>query len=167
MVTLQRTPESLTMHEQQGTSHLLLESTIASAPGNEQQAMEQVAEVVRPLHLPPERLDDLKTAVAEAVMNAMEHSNRYQPDTVVALQVLASETSIVVRIRDQGQGQPISDTLAVPDLDAKLAGLQSPRGWGLFLIKNLVDELHTTNDGRSHIVELIMHREEVNSSDQK
>jgi hypothetical protein len=45
----------------------------------------------------------------------------------------------------------------VPDLDAKLAGLQTPRGWGLFLIKNMVDELHTSNDERHHVIELVMH----------
>ena len=46
----------------------------------------------------------------------------------------------------------------MPDLDAKLAGMQSPRGWGLFLIRNMVDELHTTTDEVHHTVELVMHR---------
>jgi anti-sigma regulatory factor (Ser/Thr protein kinase) len=48
----------------------------------------------------------------------------------------------------------------VPDLDAKLAGLQTPRGWGLFLIKNMVDELHTSTDEQHHIIELVMHLKE-------
>ena len=47
-----------------------------------------------------------------------------------------------------------------PDLDAKLAGLQSSRGWGLFLIQNMVDELHVSSDDRHHTVELIMNRGE-------
>ena len=51
-----------------------------SAPGNERLAMERVAEAVAPLHLPAAKLDRLKTAVAEATMNAMEHGNRFEAD---------------------------------------------------------------------------------------
>ncbi|MGH2514706.1 MAG: hypothetical protein ACRDHP_03540, partial [Ktedonobacterales bacterium] len=43
-----------------------------------------------------------------------------------------------------------------PDLGAKLAGLQSPRGWGLFLIHELVDAVHVSGDAASHTVELVM-----------
>ncbi|MBK6434003.1 hypothetical protein [Candidatus Amarolinea dominans] len=43
-----------------------------------------------------------------------------------------------------------------PDLEAKLAGLQSPRGWGLFLIRSMVDDMRVTEDGVHHTVELIM-----------
>lgn len=165
LVTLQRI--SL-MNEQQAKSHLLLEATFASIPNNEQQAMEQVAEVVRPLHLPPERLANLKTAVAEAVMNAMEHGNQYQPEKPVTLQVRASETALSVLIRDEGAHRPMpaADELTEPDLTAKLAELQSPRGWGLFLIRNLVDEMHLTGDDHHHIVELVMHLETPGSTSQ-
>jgi anti-sigma regulatory factor (Ser/Thr protein kinase) len=149
------------MNGQQATPHLLRESTVASAPGNEQQAMEWVAEVVRPLQLPLNRLANLKTAVAEVVMNAMEHGNQYQPDKPVSLQVRASQTTLLVHIRDEGGQRPMpaAGGVASPDLEAKLAGLQSPRGWGLFLIRNLVDEVSITEDDHHHVVELIMHLE--------
>jgi anti-sigma regulatory factor (Ser/Thr protein kinase) len=45
----------------------------------------------------------------------------------------------------------------VPNLEAKLAGLQSPRGWGLFLIEKMVDEMHVTSDEDHHTIELILH----------
>ena len=60
-----------------------------------------------------------------------------------------------VRIVDHGGNQTIP-TAETPDLDAKLAGLQSPRGWGLFLIKNMVDEMTVDTDGEHHIVELTL-----------
>ena len=44
----------------------------------------------------------------------------------------------------------------------KLAELQTPRGWGLFLIKNMVDEMHVTNDVDHHTVELIVYLEGEN-----
>ncbi len=88
-------------------------------------------------------------------MNAMEHGNHYQPDLLVTLQVLASPSAVSVRITDQGRYTPLPTTQA-PDLEAKLAGFQSPRGWGVFLIEHLVDEMNIMGDESHHTVELIM-----------
>ena len=103
--------------------------------------------------LAPRQSDRLKTAVGEATMNAMEHGNRYQADLPVHITVLATGDLLQVRIVDHG-GDRAVPTPDAPDLDAKLAGLQSPRGWGLFLIKNMVDEMTVDADGEHHIVEL-------------
>ncbi|MFQ5813340.1 MAG: ATP-binding protein [Anaerolineae bacterium] len=136
----------------------LAEFTVRSEPGNERQAMEQVAKAVQELNLPAARLERLKTAVAEATLNAMEHGNEYRPELPVFIQVLASEKALAVHITDQGGGQPIPEP-ETPDLEAKLAGLQSPRGWGLFLIQNMVDEMHVTTDETHHTIELILYME--------
>jgi serine phosphatase RsbU (regulator of sigma subunit)/anti-sigma regulatory factor (Ser/Thr protein kinase) len=129
---------------------------VASEAGNERVAMERVGEAAGRLGLGEARLENLKTAVAEATMNAMEHGNGYRSEAPVALEVCASQGAIHVRITDQGGGRPIPDTEA-PDLEAKLAGLQMPRGWGLFLIKNLVDEMRVISDDSHHTIELIMY----------
>jgi anti-sigma regulatory factor (Ser/Thr protein kinase) len=63
-----------------------------------------------------------------------------------------------VRIRDHGGGKPIPEP-ETPDLEAKLAGLQSPRGWGLFLIKNMVDDMNIEADEVHHTIELIFNLE--------
>ena len=91
-------------------------------------------------------------------MNAMEHGNQYQPDKDVQVLVEASAQDIVIKVRDQGAGSTIPAEVAMPNIDAKLAGEQSPRGWGLFLIKSLVDEMHTSSTDQGHTIELIMHR---------
>jgi len=139
----------------------LADLTLPSQSGNERLAMEQVVEAVRELNLPPKRLDQLKTAVAEATMNAMEHGNHYDPDKPVSIEVLASRTTLSVRVIDHGGTRtlPSEPGTVVPDLEAKLAELQTPRGWGLFLIKHTVDEMHVSNDETHHIVELIMYLE--------
>jgi serine/threonine-protein kinase RsbW len=136
---------------------VLAELSVPSEPGNERIAMERVAEVVKELGLSEQRLERLKTAVAEATMNAIEHGNRRLPEVPVAIEVLSSGADLSVRINDQG-GSLVSDT-EVPDLEAKLEGLQTPRGWGLFLIRNMVDEMHITSDEVHHTVGLIMHLE--------
>jgi anti-sigma regulatory factor (Ser/Thr protein kinase) len=91
-------------------------------------------------------------------MNAMEHGNKYQAQVPVLIRIYSSQTSVSVFITDRG-GDRVIPTPETPDLQAKLDGRQSPRGWGLFLIKNLVDEMHATSGERHHTIELVMHLE--------
>jgi serine phosphatase RsbU (regulator of sigma subunit)/anti-sigma regulatory factor (Ser/Thr protein kinase) len=131
----------------------LVEFELPSERGRERQAMERVASAVAELELPAHRIDKLKTAVAEATMNAMEHGNQYDPDLPVRIKVLASEEELRIQITDQG-GEKIITKKDAPDLEAKLAGLQSPRGWGLFLIQNMVDDMQIIEDQSHHTVVL-------------
>jgi anti-sigma regulatory factor (Ser/Thr protein kinase) len=100
-------------------------------------------------------MERLKTAVAETVMNAIEHGNKFQAEVPVQIEVRAKADRLAVLVTDQSGDQPIPEGL-VPDLEAKLAGLQSPRGWGMFLIRSMVDEMHVQSDGSHHTVELIV-----------
>ena len=138
-----------------GHEHMLLEFEEPSVPGNERTVMKRVAEAVKDLGLEPKRFERLKTAVSEAAMNAIEHGNQGNPDLPVHVQVSATEHELMVRIVDNGGGKEIPEA-QTPDLEAKLAGLQKPRGWGLFLIKNMVDELRTHTTETHHTIELVM-----------
>jgi anti-sigma regulatory factor (Ser/Thr protein kinase) len=140
-----------------GTWRVLAKLSVSSEPGNERLAMERVATVVKELGLPEQRLERLKTAVAEATMNAMEHGNRYRPEVPVVIEVLTSGEDLSVRINNQGGIRDPAPDKEVPNLEAKLEGLQTPRGWGLFMIRNMVDEIHITSDEVHHTVGLVMH----------
>ena len=133
----------------------LLEFELPSNPGGERDAMARVAEAIAVLELDGTKLEKVKTAVAEATMNAIEHGNRNDPDLPVAISVTASDDELRIRITDHGGGEEIPEKTA-PDLDAKLRGEQTPRGWGLFLIKNMVDEMNVTSDDVHHTVELVV-----------
>ncbi len=139
-----------------GTWRVLAELSVPSEPGNERLAMERVAEVVKELGLSEQRLERLKTAVAEATMNAMEHGNRYNPEVPVDIQVWLLAERLLVRIIDRGGSPPPNPNAEVPDLEAKLEGMQTPRGWGLFLIKNMVDEMRVSGNPDHHTIELVI-----------
>jgi serine phosphatase RsbU (regulator of sigma subunit)/anti-sigma regulatory factor (Ser/Thr protein kinase) len=132
--------------------------SIASQPGNEREAMNRVVEAIAPLGLEGERLERLKTAVAEATMNAIEHGNEGRAELAVEISVIATAGVLTVAIADEGRAGPVG-TAEVPDLEAKLEGLQKPRGWGLFLIENMVDELRVSDEGGRHTVELVLNLE--------
>ena len=131
--------------------------SVASVEGNERVAMDRVVATVAPLNLAARQLDRLKTAVSEAVMNAIEHGNQRKADLSVDVEVFADPAVVTVRVTDQGGGEIFA--VPVPNLEAKLAGDQSPRGWGLFLIGHMVDEVRTTGNGGHHTLELVVNRE--------
>jgi anti-sigma regulatory factor (Ser/Thr protein kinase) len=140
-----------------GTWRVLAKLSVSSEPGNERLAMERVAAVVKDLGLSEQRLERLKTAVAETTMNAIEHGNRYRPEVPVVIEVLTSGADLSVRINNQGGIRDPAPDMEVPKLEAKLEGLQTSRGWGLFLIRNMVDEIHISSDEVHHTVGLVMH----------
>ena len=131
--------------------------TLASEPGNERLALARVAGTVKDLGLSDARLERLKTAVAEATMNAIEHGNGNRPEIPVEVEVTQDGDEIIVAITDQGgRIHPDTDEHEEPDLVRKLDGDQSPRGWGLFLIRNMVDAMDVTTDGQRHTIWLTM-----------
>jgi anti-sigma regulatory factor (Ser/Thr protein kinase) len=136
-------------------ARFLGEFTISSEPGSERRAAEQVLEVIAPLNLPEERLERLATAVAEAAMNAMEHGNSYDPEKNVEIGVFADEYQVTISITDHGGSPSIPETTQ-PDLEAKMDGEQPTRGWGMFLIKNMVDKMNIIQTEDSHTIELLM-----------
>jgi anti-sigma regulatory factor (Ser/Thr protein kinase) len=166
-------------------SWIIGEFVVSSAVGNEREAAERVVAMVRRadtsprsvghrprsvgLGLPSARLEPLKTAVAEAVLNAMEHGNRYRPGSSVRVSVIVSGETLVVRIADQGVGGPRLQGADLhvqePDLAAKLAGEQPPRGWGLFLIAQMTDDVRILNCEGEHVVELLWHLDEAGGNE--
>lgn len=137
---------------------VLGEFDIPSVAGNERLAMEQTASAVQSLNLESSKLERLKTAVAEATMNAIEHGNKFRVELPVQVKVRVSDTLLSVLVSDEG-GSELIPTPDTPNIEAKLEGLQSPRGWGLFLIQNMVDKVNIVRDETHHTVELIIYLE--------
>src|SRR4051794_3003165 len=96
MVTVQRWPDG------QGREQLLLDFEADSREGNERAVAERVAAAIEGVGLSDARLDRLRTAVAEATMNAMEHGNSYRADLPVRVEVLLGEERVLVRVSDHG-----------------------------------------------------------------
>jgi anti-sigma regulatory factor (Ser/Thr protein kinase) len=160
MVTIKRTSSAVESAAAFGEDPDEIASfALDSSPGSEREAMVRVAAIAAGLGVQGERLERLKTAVSEAAMNACEHGNKGNPNLPIEVSVLADSSKILVRIKDHGGGRSIPDPV-IPNLEAKLAGEQSPRGWGLFLIEKMVDAMRTSTDDQYHTIELEMSRRE-------
>jgi serine/threonine-protein kinase RsbW len=83
-------------------------------------------------------VEDLKTAVAEACINAIEHGNKLDDALTVGVILSMDEDSLEVKVTDTGDGP--HGVHAAPDIDKKMHGEEDARGMGMFLIQALVDE---------------------------
>jgi serine phosphatase RsbU (regulator of sigma subunit)/anti-sigma regulatory factor (Ser/Thr protein kinase) len=142
------------------TAQTITAFSIPGEDGNERLAMDRVAAVIGGIGLSPDRQERLKTAVSEAAMNAIEYGSQRRPEVPVDVEVETTADSVIVRITDRALSGAVPDDAETPDIERKLAGEQKPRGWGLFLIKNMVDSMDVTTDGSTQTVTLTMAREE-------
>lgn len=137
---------------------VISEFTIPSEQHHVIKAVEDVIQAVDGLGISKEQIFRLKTAVSEAVMNAAEHGNKFNPCLEVDIQVRANRKMLLISVSDQGAGGSIPK-YETPDLQAKLVGKQSPRGWGFFLIEKMVDRMEVREEAGRNIIDLYLYRE--------
>ncbi len=110
---------------------------------NEVLAATTVEQIARRLNFTPEAINQIKTAVVEACINAAEHS--LSPDRKIYQRFLVESDKLVITISSRGivppniQGQ-IEEIQPREAYQNGGAGEQR-RGWGLKLIKTLMDEV--------------------------
>jgi serine/threonine-protein kinase RsbW len=115
-----------------------IELSLPSRLGFEKIAMNTAASVGRIMGFPEDRIEDLKTAIAEACINAIEHGNKLDETLLVGVTLSMTDDSLEVRVLDTGTGPKFP--VEVPDIDKKMHEEQKSRGMGMFLIQALVDE---------------------------
>jgi serine/threonine-protein kinase RsbW len=115
-----------------------IELHIPSVMGYEKIAMECAASMAKKMGFTEDRIEDLKTAVAEACLNAIEHGNKMDTSTKVGITLTAEESRLQVSVKDEGKG---IDEIPTPSIDNKIKGKDKPRGWEIFLIKSLMNEV--------------------------
>ena len=115
-----------------------IELRLPSRLGYEKVAMSTAASVAKIMGFTDERVEDLKTAVAEACINAMEHGNKLDETLTVGVILSLAATELEVMVLDAGAGPHTK--VHAPDIDRKMHGEEPSRGMGMFLIQSLVDE---------------------------
>ncbi len=133
-----------------------VEVRLPSRMGYEKVAMSTASAVAKLMGFREDRIEDLKTAIAEACINAIEHGNLLNERLSVGVVLSAGSEALEVKVIDDGKG--ITQKPAKPDIDRKMHGEEDPRGMGMFLIQALVDEAEWVagSDGKSSYVRLVI-----------
>ena len=107
-----------------------VEVRLPSRLGYERIAMGTAASMAKLMGFSEDRIQDLKTAVAEACINAIEHGNQMNAAAPVGVILsMPHPGELEVKVLDDGNG-----------IDRKMTGEERARGMGMFLIQSLVDE---------------------------
>jgi serine/threonine-protein kinase RsbW len=106
--------------------------------GYERVAMGSVAAFARCFGFLPDRIEDLKTAVAEACINAVQHGNKGRPDARVVITMSFGDNVLNISVLDEGDG--FKQAPKDPDIVRIMNNLDPPVGFGVFLMRKLMDE---------------------------
>lgn len=87
---------------------------------------------------------NILVAVTEAVNNAIQHGNKYNPDKKVKVTYEREDDTISFSVTDEGKG---FDYYNLPDPTAP-ENVEKPDGRGVFLMKHLADQVIFSENGR-------------------
>jgi serine/threonine-protein kinase RsbW len=134
---------------------------IPSELGWERTAMDVAASVARRMGFPPDRIEDIRTAVSEATINAIEHGHPPNASQDLVITLIREGESLEIDVHDQSPTPfpPLEDAGTMPNLQDKLSGRSSTRGWGTFLIRSLVDEVEFCSTPGGNLVRMVIHLE--------
>ncbi len=128
------------------------EMIIPMGEDTEMIAVHALEEIARRHHFAPKAITQIKTALVEACINATEHS--LSPDRKIYLKFTIDAEKIVIAVSNRGLRLADKKTREIePD--------EGRRGWGLKLMKKLMDEvkLETVDDGTCVILTKYLNRE--------
>jgi serine/threonine-protein kinase RsbW len=110
-------------------------------PEMEIEASKTATAIAEFMRMSPDRIDEVRMAVVEACINALEHSRAADQEVYVTFEVLGDKEPEKLRItvRDTGVGFS-PEELAEPLIEEKLRSNRK-RGWGLKIIRGLMDEV--------------------------
>jgi serine/threonine-protein kinase RsbW len=125
---------------------VLREVTLAlpMVPEMEIEASKTATAIAESIHMSADRIDEVRMAVVEACINAFEHSRASDREVFVTFEVVGElgdkdPQKLRITVRDHGVGFS-PDEAPVPTLQEKFK-LPRKRGWGLKIIRGLMDEV--------------------------
>lgn len=121
-------------------------------PDMEIEASKTATAIAESMRMTPDRIDEVRMAVVEACINALEHSRAQDREIYVTFQVLGDAEKLRILVRDTGVGFS-PDEIEEPSMDAKIKAVNK-RGWGLKIIRGLMDEveIHSGSEGTTVVM---------------
>ena len=105
--------------------------------------VEKVVALARQLHGQTDKEQELALALTEALANAVKHGSKNDPSLQVQCQVITEGSAMTIIVRDSGPG--FDPTSVANPMES--AGLTADHGRGLFMIRQLVDEVRFERRG--------------------
>ncbi len=116
----------------------------------------QTAEVVsKHMKLDTEKTNEISLALIEACINAFEHS---ETKSEVYIHFIISEENLTIKVIDKGKGFD-SSKISIPNIETKIGSDEKKRGWGIMLIKELMDSVNYESNEEGTTLTMIKNKE--------
>lgn len=120
----------------------VIELHLPSRLGYEKVAMDTATAMAKRMGFAADRVDSLRTAVSEAVTNAIEHGNQHELGMKVVVVFTGSDDGLIVDVADQGRKRLDRTKMErIPNIHHVINTSDDKGGWGIWLIKELMDEV--------------------------
>lgn len=118
--------------------------TLASTFEDSEKVPDFVQSIADKQGLDEQTTSTLMLLTSEAVSNAMEHGNKFDPEKEVHISIEIGSSKIIATVKDEGDGFDFED-LKNP---LKKENLLDTRGRGVFLLQELADSVDFEDSGR-------------------
>lgn len=108
----------------------------------------KVDEIMSSLGISKDEYGRIMVATMEAVNNAIVHGNQYDKSKDVDISFECSQKDFIVKVKDQGMG---FNPDCIPDPTSP-ENIENLRGRGVFLMKNLADDIGFNDVGNEVIM---------------
>jgi len=136
---------------------MVIELSFPSELGYEVVARDAVAAFARCIGFGKERVEDLKTALSEACINAIEHGNLLQSDLRVHVTCREEQDHLLIDVEDQGLQVFVPGQQSL-SIEEKIAGLGPLRGMGLMMMMELSDKAEFVSGSTGNCFRMTFYR---------
>ena len=110
--------------------------------------------VAKHMNLSEEKSAEISMALIEACINAFEHSETKED---IYIHFIISDDRLTIKVIDKGVGFDAS-SIELPNIDKKITE-ERKRGWGLMLIKELMDKVDYESDNTGTTLTMTKNKE--------
>ena len=111
--------------------------------------------VSKHMNLSEEKSAEVSMALIEACINAFEHSETKED---IYIHFIISDENLTIKVIDKGVGFDES-AIKLPNIDDKVGSKERKRGWGLMLIKELMDKVDYESDNTGTTLTMTKNKE--------
>ena len=111
--------------------------------------------VAKYMNLSEEKSAEISMALIEACINAFEHSETKED---IYIHFIISDENLTIKVIDKGVGFDAS-AIKLPNIDDKVGSEERKRGWGLMLIKELMDKVDYESDNTGTTLTMTKNKE--------
>jgi len=103
-----------------------------------------------------DHIDEIQIALIETCINAFEHSK--SPDGQISIQFIMADDKLVLKVTDHGVGFKTDEAKEKGKDGVKARGMRK-RGWGLEIIKNMMDHVEIESTDKGTTVTMVKKRQ--------